>query len=439
MQISSLTQRFDRAKLGSFHITLLLLAGSCWAWAAYGVTIVGFMLPALKSEWAVTASGLGALAGVGMLGMLAGSVIGGYLSDRFGRKRTLVFNMLYLGILFVTSSLSGSYLTLLVFRFFTGMGLGAILPAGGTLVAEFSPSRYRGVMVVLMNAFWGLGGTVASLIGYTLVLQSGWRPALLFGGLSILSGLLIQFLLPESVRYLLGKGKDAEAEREADRVSLEFPYTEDMLYNAQPVTPPQRNLGGIWSAPYARITVSLWVMWISLNFLYQGVFIWMPTLLAGAGGYDRSYLLTLIISLGQIPGTILVAYLADRFSRRKLVILSLGLLGGAAILFGFGDSTGWVVAIGFLLMVFNGMAWGLAHPFSSELYPTQIRGQATGWATGIGRLGGVIAPILIAWVIQAGGGTVFSFTILASAPIIAMIVLSRIRLETTGKSLEEIS
>ena len=177
-----------------------------------------------------------------------------------------------------------------------------------------------------------------------------------------------------------------------------------------------------------------------MNFLYQGVFVWLPTLLAGENNsINRSFLLSLLISLGQIPGTILVAYLADRFSRRKLIILSLGLLGCSAILFSLSGNTAWILTIGFLLMVFNGMAWGLAHPFSSELYPTSIRGTATGWATGIGRLGGVVAPMVVAWVIQAGGGMTIIFSILAAAPILTMVVLSGLKQETTGRSLEEIS
>jgi putative MFS transporter len=439
MQTNSPLQKFDQASLGRFHVLLLTLTGSCWAWAAYGVTIVGFMLPALKAEWEISASELGYLAGIGMLGMLAGSVIGGVLSDRIGRKKTLVLVMIYLGFAFVASSFSRSYTILLAFRFLTGMGLGAILPAGGTLVAEFSPIRYRGILVVLMNGFWGLGGTIASLVGFSLVLKYGWRPAMLVGGLAAVSGVLILWLLPESIRFLIGKGRYAQADVESARVDVGTGIVGGVQTEFKPVVVADtKTKSSIWSSQFARITGSLWVMWFSLNFLYQGVFIWLPTLLANTGSYNRSYMLTLIISLGQIPGTILVAALADRVSRRKLIIFSLGLLGAAAILFGFGESTIWVLVVGFMLMVFNGMAWGLAHPFSSELYPTRMRGTATGWATGIGRLGGVVAPILIASVIQAGGGTVVSFSILALAPILSMVVLSWIKLETTGKSLEEI-
>ena len=133
-----------------------------------------------------------------------------------------------------------------------------------------------------------------------------------------------------------------------------------------------------------------------------------------------------------------MAILADRFSRRKLILLSLALLAGGSFLFGLSQSVSWVLGVGFLLMAFNGMAWALAYPFSAELYPTRMRGAATGWANGIGRIGGVLAPIVVGLVIQAGGSLTLVFTILAAAPFLATLILSNIRLETTGRSLEEI-
>ena len=185
MNNNALLHRFDHARLEPFHLKLLLLAGSCWIWAAYGVTIIGFILPSLKNEWNISVSKLGILAGTGMGGMLVGSIVAGSLADRFGRRKMLTWIMFYLGILFILSGMAVNYPQLLVLRSFTGMGLGAILPVSGTLVSEFSPVKYRGNMVSLLNCFWGIGGTLAALIGYLIVLNYGWRPAMLFGGFGI--------------------------------------------------------------------------------------------------------------------------------------------------------------------------------------------------------------------------------------------------------------
>ena len=164
------------------------------------------------------------------------------------------------------------------------MGLGAILPPGGTLVSEFSPIRQRGTLIVLLNGFWGLGGTLAALIGYSLVLNTGWRPAFLFGGLAIFSGLLVHWMLPESLRFLMSTGQIDRALKESNRIQLDEDHSLPHLQNV--ITPNTRPapgpMPGIWSQRFARITFSLWFLWVSLNYLYQGVFVWLPTLLAGS-------------------------------------------------------------------------------------------------------------------------------------------------------------
>lgn len=437
----NLLHRFDTARIVRFHINLMLLDGFCWMWAAYGVTIVGFIIPVLKEEWHISATSLGWLAGIGMLGMLVGAVIAGSLSDHFGRRRMLVWIMAYLGSVFILSGLAQNYSILLVLRFLTGMALGAILPVGGTLLAEFSPSRQRGSLLVLQNAFWGLGGTLAALAGYAIVLKFGWRLAMFFGGLAGILAPLIHFVLPESVRYLLNKGKTELAIKEMARVRLmENEESVATLVSAGEVDEQAPSNKGIWSAGYLRITLSLWLLWFALNYLYQGVFIWLPTLLAGKeSSTAHSFLVTLFISLGQIPGTVLVAWLADKFNRRNLVIFSVVMLGVSAVVFSLMQANILIVSMGFVLMVFNGMAWGLAHPFSTELYPTRLRGTATGWATGIGRLGGVVAPVVVASVMAAGGSMLVIFSIIATVPILAALLLLTMKQATTGKSLEEIS
>ena len=437
--------RFDHARPGGFHLKLMLVAGSTWIWVAYGVTIVGFIIPPLKQEFNGSSSALGFLAGIGMLGMLIGAITAGTLADHFGRRRVLTGIMFYQALLFGLSASAHSYNGLLLLRFLLGMGLGAALPVAGTLVSEFSPVRIRGMLMVLLNTFWALGASLSALVGYLLVIPYGWRPAMLFGLLAALSGLLTQLLLPESFRYLQAKGRIDEIQRESDSIQLEQePGSLDPLA-AQDDTGSNVNgeadtaTEGFWSRKYAKVSASLWLLWIALNFLYQGVFVWLPTLLAGPDGtVARPYLVTLFISLGQLPGTFLAAWLADRHSRRNLLILSQGLVGISTLCFAFSQATGWVLVFGFLIMMFNGMAMGLGHPFTTELYPTRIRGRANGWASGVGRLGGVAAPLAVGYVLQAGGSMLAIFGMLAAAPLATMFLLAGLPRETTGKSLEEI-
>jgi putative MFS transporter len=169
------------------------------------------------------------------------------------------------------------------------------------------------------------------------------------------------------------------------------------------------------------------------------VYVWLPTLLSsGQSGISRAYLVSLFISLGQVPGTFLAAYLADKFSRRNLLVLSQVLVGLSTALFPLLGTSWYVLTLGFFIMMFNGMSMGLGHPFTTELYPTAIRGRANGWASGIGRLGGVAAPLVVGAAVQAGVSLSVIFIILAAAPFSTTIALGLIRHQTTGRSLEEI-
>lgn len=441
MNEQEMLNQFDYARLGKFHLALILLSGSCWALVAYGITIIGFLLPSLRLEWNLSSSLLGVIAGAGLLGMFIGSIIGGAFADRFGRRSTLVWALFISGVFFLISSTAWNFTSLLVLRVLTGIGLGAVIPIISTLITEFAPSKGRGTLSVLINGFWGLGGTMAAFVGYKLVLDYGWRLAMLMGCIAFLLSLLVRIMLPESIRFLIGKGRMEEAHKQFRKIKLKFDGIPTQKTAPQVTVPDQKKTsGGIWSEYFAHITFSLWFMWIALNFLYQGVLVWLPTLLASTQiSEGRSFLLTLLISLGQIPGTLIAAYLVDRTRRRKLLLISLMLLTSATLLLGLSQNDIWILGTGFLLMIFNGMTWGMAFSVSSELYPTRMRGLATGWAAGVGRLGGVPAPIAVGLVMQQGGSLTLVFSLLALAPFLAIIVISTLKMDTTGKTLEAIT
>jgi len=439
---------FDRARLGAFHVRLLCLAGLCMLWTAVGVSNISFIFPALRSEWGLSTSQQGSIASITVAGMMVGSVLAGRLSDRVGRRSTLVLALLGQGIVSILSAFSPSYAVLLGLRLLTGFGLGAMPPVASTLVSEYLPARSRGRILVLINGFWGLGSALAALAGYGLVGDYGCRPGLLVSGLSIFTVPLVR-MLPESLLFLLEKGRVVEAERTIAQIRVQLDPNA-LLYaspaarvpNRQPVVSGtgRENPVHPWTAPYLGRTAALWLLWFAFNFTFQGVFIWLPSiLLAGGDSLSRSFLFALVISLSQVPGAVLAALLADRISRRVGLGLVIALWSVSVFLFGLSADPASVLFWGFFMAVGNGAAWGMAYPFTTELYPTRMRGAATGWATGFGRLGGTIAPLVVGVLIQAQAGNVVIFSLLAAVPLLSALVLVGLRQETTGRALEEIS
>ena len=431
--------RFDRARLGGFHARLLLLVGLCWLWAAFGVSIIGYVLPPLKSQWGLSSSQEGLIASTGLVGMMIGAVLAGGLADRIGRRQMLALTMLWLGVFSGLTALAPGYPALLILRLLAGLGLGAVLPVASTLVSEYSPARYRGSLLVLLNGFWGLGSALAALAGYELVTPYGWQSALLFGALAIASAPAVRILLPESMRFWMSKGRLAEALAAARQIRVTAAESAPAPAVPRPA-PAAGQPASPFSPPYRGRTASLTILWIALNFTFQGVFLWLPSILiAGGNSVSQSYLFSLIISLGQVPGTLLAAALADRASRRLTFGLCIVFWGIAVFFFGMSRGPAAVLGWGFLLAVGSGAAWGLAYPFTTELYPTRMRGFATGWATGVGRVGGILAPYLVGVFIQAGIGEGAIFGMLSAAPVLAALSLASLRQETTGRALEEIS
>ncbi len=218
MNEAKLIHRFDNAKFGKFHLYLMLLNGSCWSWAAYGVTVIGFILPALKTEWNVSSSALGFMAGIGMLGMLVGSVAAGTLSDRYGRRTMLTWIMIYLGMMFILSAAAGSFSVLLIPPIFHRNGIRGHFANGRDTcirILTHTPARNSiGAPERFLGSGWNIGRISRLFPGAAYRMA----PCNAFWGLAIISGLLIHWLLPESLRFLLSKGMIEKAQKESKRI-----------------------------------------------------------------------------------------------------------------------------------------------------------------------------------------------------------------------------
>lgn len=447
LETQTLLERFDSARLGRFHLRIILVAGFNWIWAAFGVTIIGFLIPDMRQEWSLSSSQVSLVASVTLLGMMFGSVIAGRVADRIGRRITLTWISVYLAVTAVASALSWSFAAMLVLRLLYGIGLGAVLPVASTLISEYSPARYRGRLTVLLNGFWGIGQIFSALAGFWIVPLYGWRLPLALAAFGILAVPLNLLYLPESLRFLLSHKRLAAAQRVASQIDTGMgdvhPLSSAHNIPVHGPSPAKKQLDpsdSIWSRLYRQRTLALWLMWFALNFTFQGVFIWLPSILVASGNsMAQSSLFTFVITIGYLPGTWIAAYLADSASRRfSLAVFMIG-WGAMAVAFGFSHAPVATLVLGFLVATGNGAAWGMAYPVTTELYPTRMRAAATGWASGFGRIGGIIAPFVVGLMIQLGAGNVAIFALLGIVPAITTLALFGLSQQTTGRALEEIT
>jgi putative MFS transporter len=391
------------------------------------VGLISFVLAQLAVQWNATSLELSLIASSGFVGMAIGAALGGLLADRLGRRYVFAVTLLVYGLATGASALAGTVAVLIALRFVVGLGLGAELPVASTLVSEFAPPRIRGRIIVILESFWAVGWTAAAVIGYLVVPLSadGWRWALVIGAAPALYSVVVRLGLPESVRFLEARGRFAEAEstvRRFEAAAGQVPVAEPALASDPDAAPaPRPRVRELFSPRLRARTAALWLVWFCVNFSYYGAFIWLPTILVASGfSLIRSFEYTLIITLAQLPGYAVSAWLIEKWGRRRTLATFLVGSAASAVLFGLAGDVSQVIAAGMLLSFFNLGAWGALYAVTPELYPTRMRGTGAGWAAGVGRIASILAPLAVP-LLRDLGGTLTLFVVFAAFFVLAAL------------------
>ncbi|WP_411719622.1 MFS transporter [Mycetocola sp.] len=442
---NSRLSRLDALPFTREHRKLLVGSGMGWALDAMDVGLISFVLAQLAVTWSLTGTELSWIASSGFIGMAIGASLGGLLADRFGRRQVFAVTLLIFGIATGASALAWSVGVLIALRFLVGLGLGAELPVASTLVSEFAPPRIRGRVIVLLEAFWAVGWTLAAVIGFVVVPASaeGWRWALAIGAVPALYAAFVRFGLPESVRFLESRGRAAEAERTVRRfersAGVQAPEQPAAIVDvpAQPRLDAGRQVAALWARPHRVQTAALWLVWFCVNFAYYGAFVWLPTILVASGfSLVRSFGYTLIITLAQLPGYLVAAWLVEKWGRNKTLAVFLTGSAVSAVLFGLAGAEWQVIGAGMLLSFFNLGAWGALYAVTPELYPTALRGTGSGWAAGVGRIASILAPLAVP-MLTGVGGNVLLFSVFAVFFLVAAGAALTLA-DKRGKSLDDV-
>ncbi|WNI13176.1 MFS transporter [Corynebacterium sp. Z-1] len=413
-------ERLDRLPVTPKHRRLLFGSGIGWALDAMDIGLVSFIIAALAVHWDLDRTTTSWIASIGFIGMAIGATLGGLLADKFGRRQVFAATLLIYGIATGASALATSVGVLMVLRFVVGLGLGGELPVASTLVSEFSPRRVRGRMVVLLEAFWAVGWIAAAIIGTFVVArgEDGWRWGLALGAVPAVYAIVVRLGLPESVRFLESRGRHDEAE--ATVQSFEAQTTPEH-YDTAPATAPETVHGGIWGPTLRGRTLSFWIVWFCVSLAYYGAFIWIPSLLVAQGfTLVKSFTFTLIITIAQLPGYAAAAWLIEVWGRRKTLA---GFLAGSAVsavLYGLASAEWQIIAAGCMLSFFNLGAWGALYAIGPELYPTAVRATGTGAGAAFGRIGSIIAPLIVPLLLDFRG-PIAVFSVFAAAFAIACV------------------
>ena len=415
----------DEIGYGPFQRKLMVICGAGWAADAMEVLLIAFALPAIIREWGLSAGQAGLLGTAIFLGMLGGAWFWGTISDYIGRKIGFQLTVLVDSIFGFLSALSPSYVWLVIFRTLTGFGVGGTLPVDYSIFAEYLPREKRGRYLVYLESFWAVGTIVAAGLAWLVVPRFGWRVLL---ALSAVPGLIVYFIrryVPESPRYLLVNGQEEEMRTVLTQVAHENGVPVPDLTITAPTQARGVTVAALWRQPYTRRTLMLWITWFAISLGYYGTFIWLPQIFVARGfTFLKTYQNVFLMALAQLPGYFSAAYLVERWGRRPTLALYLVLSGVFTYLFAVVAGLTSIVGVAVLMSFFCLGAWGALYAYTPELYPTQTRSTGMGWASGMTRIAGSLAPLLGASLLTTnftGGLTLYAIAfIVGGAAVFAL-------------------
>lgn len=390
-------QLADNARFNRFHGLVLFWCALIIIFDGYDLAVVGIALPSIMKDLQVDPTRAGFMVSSALFGMMFGAIFLGTIADRIGRRWAIAICILLFSAFTAAAGLARDPLTFGAFRFLAGLGIGGVMPNVVAHMTEFSPKRMRATLVTLMFSGYAVGGIVAALLGKGLIESYGWQSVFFAAGLPILLIPFILKLLPESMPFLLAKGRLDELQQTASRIEPSYqPQPGDQL--TVPSTDkaqgaPTRQL---FADGRGFSTLMFWLAFFMCLFMVYALSSWLTKLMAAAG-YSLGSALTfvLVLNAGAMVGAVGGGWLADRFHIKYVLAAMYALAAVSVYLLGVPMPQ----ALLFVVVALAGASTIgtqiVANAYTGQFYPMAIRSTGLGWALGIGRSGAILAPIVI--------------------------------------------
>ncbi|QIM65053.1 MFS transporter [Frederiksenia canicola] len=400
-------------KVNQYGWKALLGSAVGYAMDGFDLLILGFMLTAISADLALSPSQAGSLVTWTLIGAVAGGVIFGALSDKYGRVRVLTWTIVLFAVFTGLCALAQGYWDLLIYRTIAGIGLGGEFGIGMALAAEAWPARHRAKAASYVALGWQVGVLAAALLTPLLLPYIGWR------------GMFILGIFPAFVAWYL-------------RAKLHEP---EVFVKKAASTPTASKFESfkllVKDKATAKVSAGIVVLTSVQNFGYYGIMIWMPNFLSKQLGFSltKSGLWTAVTICGMMLGIWIFGQLADRIGRKpSFILFQAGAVISILTYSQLTDPTAMLIAGAFLGMFVNGMMGGYG-ALMAEAYPTQARATAQNVLFNLGRAVGGFGPVVVGAVVSAYS---FQLAIAMLALIYVVDIIATIFLipELKGKELE---
>ncbi|MFD9741840.1 MFS transporter [Umezawaea sp. NPDC059074] len=392
------------------------LCGLAIAFDGYDLVVYGTTIPSLLKEWQIGPAEAGRIGGYALIGMLVGALLVGTITDLYGRRKTLIGSVTWFSVFTALCAAAPSPEVFGALRFLGGIGLGGLMPIACALIIEYAPAEHRNLTYVVMQSGYAVGGILAASLAIPLIPALGWHVMYLIGAAPVvlIVPLALRYL-PESLEYLVSRGRTDEAAALAKRLGI-----------AVPPAPPAgaRWYDGVrtlFSGEYRRGTVLLWIATFCALLMVYGMNTWLPQIMRAqdyALGSALSFLL--VFNLGSIVGSVLGGRAADRIGSKPVIATAFLL---AAVSIGLLSLKAPTIALYALFAVAGYGTIGtqnLINVHVGRYYPASARATGVGWSLGFGRLGAILGPIAGGLILGSGLSATWNFYLFAAVAVVGL-------------------
>lgn len=447
----AIPERIDRLPASRETWRILLLAGIAWLIESYDIGIMGNALPSLTAQYHLSSFLIGAVTTASNLGLVLAIIPAGRLADTIGRKKVLILGTAWYAFFTLLCGFAPNITVLIVFRFISGIGMGAVFPIPYAMASELTSRHIRGAMTAFLDSFLSFGYFLAPLLALFLIPHltgdTGWRILFYVGGIPLLYVPILYQWFPESPRWLQVKGRGAEADQIVSELEQAIERRSGsplpaLEFYATPLAEQDVEKGSDtrFQREYIRRTVMMCVIFACIFIIFYAVQTYTPTVLIKQGyGVGNSFLLTTIIVLASIPGKYAAGYAVEHWGRKPTLIWFSAIAAMSAVIFGFASNAVIAIVFGCCMSFFGIGVDPVVKIYGAEQYPTRIRETGVGIFEGAGRLfSGVLAPYIMAYML-ASFNVAGSYIFIAVVALIGVAVVAILGTETKGESLEKVS
>jgi MFS transporter, AAHS family, benzoate transport protein len=380
----------------------------------------------MMEEFGLTPVEAGAVGSYTLVGMMLGAFIFGPLADRIGRKKVLGICMFLFSIFTLFAGLAPNATIFTVMRFIASLGMGGLMPNVIALMTEYSPKKNRALIVATMYCGYSIGGIIASLIGMYIMEDFGWRVLYWLGIIPLFTLPIFLKKFPESLSYYVLRKQGDKLANILNQIDPKGNYkeTDDYEYESAKESAKGFPVKKLFANHRAVSTFAFWITVFSCLLMVYGLNTWLPKIMQGSGyGLTSSLSFSLVLGVGQIGGSLLGGYLVDRVGHRK-VLISMFLLG--SICFVALSMTSNLLLLYVLIAIGGACTVGtqnLVNPYITEFYPKEVRTTGVGVTVGVGRIGSILAPIVIGLLLATNLAPQSAFMAFAIPSILGGIAL----------------